>query len=89
MTNDDDGDAQLPICDFLRDVIFLFSSSFRFHMSMMEIYNEAVYDLLRTESKDSRQSASPGGGTKTSLDIRQNATGGTSVPGLTEVDFYP
>lgn len=57
----------------------------RFHMSMMEIYNEAVYDLLRPESKDSRQSASPGGGTKTSLDIRQNATGGTSVPGLTEV----
>lgn len=54
-------------------------------MSMMEIYNEAVYDLLGS-SKDSRQSP-PGGHTKTSLDIRQNAAGGTSVPGLTEVRY--
>lgn len=52
-------------------------------MSMMEIYNEAVYDLLGN-TKDSRQSP-PGGNAKTSLDIRQNAAGGTSVPGLTEV----
>eukprot|EP00903_Cladosiphon_okamuranus_P018576 g17099.t1 len=55
---------------------------YTFHMSMMEIYNEAVYDLLGN-TKDSRQS--PPGHTKTSLDIRQNAAGGTSVPGLTEV----
>lgn len=54
-------------------------------MSMMEIYNEAVYDLLGADNaKDSRQSP-PGGSTRTSLDIRQNAAGGTSVPGLTEV----
>ncbi|CAN0330595.1 unnamed protein product, partial [Hapterophycus canaliculatus] len=49
-------------------------------MSMLEIYNEAVYDLLGK----ARQS-SPGVTAKTSLDIRQNAAGGTSVPGLTEV----
>lgn len=52
-------------------------------MSMMEIYNEAVYDLLRVENK--AKASSPGGGAKTSLDIRQNAAGGTSVPGLNEV----
>ena len=46
----------------------------RFHMSMMEIYNETVFDLLRAE-----------GTSKKSLDIRQSAGGGTSVPGLTEV----
>lgn len=49
-------------------------------MSMMEIYNEAVYDLLGKAQK-----SSPGPAGKTSLDIRQNAAGGTSVPGLTEV----
>lgn len=53
----------------------------RFHMSMMEIYNEAVYDLLGTPEKDSR---SPNGASRKGLDIRQNAAGGTSVPGLTE-----
>eukprot|EP00752_Nemacystus_decipiens_P004692 g4280.t1 len=56
---------------------------YTFHMSMMEIYNEAVYDLLGN-TKDVRQSPH-GGNSKTSLDIRQNAAGGTSVPGLTEV----
>ena len=56
----------------------------RFHMSMMEIYNEAVYDLLGADVKDARQSPTIGTA-KTSLDIRQNAAGGTSVPGLTEV----
>lgn len=56
-------------------------------MTMMEIYNEAVYDLLGSP-KDSRQSP-PGGHAKTSLDIRQNAAGGTSVPGLTEVRSTP
>lgn len=54
---------------------------------MMEIYNEAVYDLLGDNAKDSRQSP-PGGSTRTSLDIRQNAAGGTSVPGLTEVKLW-
>ncbi|CAN0335444.1 unnamed protein product, partial [Laminaria digitata] len=53
-------------------------------MSMMEIYNEAVYDLLDADVKDQRQSPTIGSA-KTSLDIRQNAAGGTSVPGLTEV----
>ena len=53
-------------------------------MSMMEIYNEAVYDLLGADVKDARQSPTIGTA-KTSLDIRQNAAGGTSVPGLTEV----
>lgn len=43
-------------------------------MSMMEIYNETVFDLLRADNAS-----------KTSLDIRQRAGGGTNVPGLTEV----
>ena len=46
----------------------------RFHMSMMEIYNETIFDLLRAD-----------GSCKTSLEIRQRAGGGTGVPGLTEV----
>lgn len=43
-------------------------------MSMMEIYNEAVYDLLGAD-KDSKKS----------LEIRQKAGGGTGVPGVEEV----
>ena len=43
-------------------------------MSMMEIYNETIFDLLRAD-----------GSSKTSLEIRQRAGGGTGVPGLTEV----
>ncbi|CAN0464364.1 unnamed protein product [Ascophyllum nodosum] len=48
--------------------------SYTFHMSMMEIYNETIFDLLRAD-----------GSCKTSLEIRQRAGGGTGVPGLTEV----
>lgn len=44
-------------------------------MSMMEIYNEAVYDLLGVYKE----------GSKKSLDIRQTPSGGTNVPGVEEV----
>lgn len=60
----------------------------RFHMSMMEIYNEAVYDLLSTNSSDKDKEGRRNNTVKTSLDIRQNAAGGTSVQGLTEVGTH-
>lgn len=57
-------------------------------MSMMEIYNEAVFDLLApspTKDGGRRSSSGVGDKEKTSLDIRQNKAGGSSVQGLTEV----
>ena len=47
-------------------------SSYTIHVSVLEIYNELIHDLL---------SATPG----TRLDVKMHAEGGVHVPGLTSV----
>jgi len=54
--------------------------SFSLTLSMMEIYNEQVFDLLNSRGQGGGQSADG-----VSLDIRQNAENATSVPGLQQM----
>ncbi|CAM9964001.1 unnamed protein product, partial [Discosporangium mesarthrocarpum] len=59
--------------------------TYRFRISMMEIYNETVRDLL-DPTLSSKGTKSPNAATSKGLEIRQTVSGGTNVPGLTETE---
>lgn len=59
--------------------------SYSFHIEMLEIYNETVLDLLAEEQPADVVTGSPTRTQRKSLEIRQSATEGSIVPGLTTV----